>query len=197
VNSTSYGGTDIENDENLRERIQIAPEYFSVAGPRGAYEYWARTAHQLITNVSVVSPEPGLVEIYPLLAGGELPTQEILNTVYDICNAEDIRPLTDFVQVLMPQEITYELNVTYWVDKANATLAGALKTAVENAVESFVAWQKAVLGRDINPSELVHRMIAAGAKRVEVISPVFTVLSESNVARPSSVSVTFGGLENA
>ena len=74
----SSGGTDVENDENLRERIQLAPEYFSVAGPRGAYEYWARTAHQGIVDVAVVGPpetEPGNVHIYPLMQGGELPSQ--------------------------------------------------------------------------------------------------------------------------
>ena len=52
----SSGGTDIESDENLRERIQLAPEYFSVAGPRGAYEYWARTAHQGIVDAAVLGP---------------------------------------------------------------------------------------------------------------------------------------------
>ncbi len=37
--STSYGGSDIENDDKFRARIQIAPEHFSVAGPEGAYRF--------------------------------------------------------------------------------------------------------------------------------------------------------------
>ena len=44
--TASTGGTDTEDDENYRERIQLAPESFSVAGSEGAYIYWARSAHQ-------------------------------------------------------------------------------------------------------------------------------------------------------
>lgn len=196
----SSGGTDLENDENLRERIQIAPEYFSVAGPHGAYKYWARTAHQGIVDVAIVGPpeiEPGNVEIYPLMAGGGLPSQEILDAVYEICNAEDIRPLTDYVHVLKPKTVEYRLEVKYWLDRAQSSQASALQSAVEQAAHDFTAWQKVKLGRDLNPSELIHRMVEAGAKRVEVISPSFRVLSAAEVAIPSFESVTFGGFEDA
>ena len=92
----SYGGSDTESDENFRERIQIAPESFSVAGPTGAYEFYARSAHQNIIDVAVIGPpetQPGHVNIYPLMAGGDLPTQEILDAVFDVCNDEDKRPV--------------------------------------------------------------------------------------------------------
>ena len=143
--TVTYGGTDIENDENFRERIQIAPESFSVAGARGAYEYWARTAHQGIIDVAVIGPpeiEPGNVEIYPLLEGGELPTQEILDVVYETCNAEDIRPLTDYVHVLTPVLVTYDLQVTYWIDRSRATQATIIQRAVEDAAQKWIAWQR-------------------------------------------------------
>jgi phage-related baseplate assembly protein len=192
-------GTDIENDENFRERIQIAPESFSVAGPRGAYEYWARTAHQSIIDVAVVGPpetEPGNVEIYPLLAGGELPSQEILDAVYDICDAEDIRPDTDHVFVLTPTPVSYDLQATYWIDRSRATQVTAIQQAVTLAAQAWISWQRSRLGRDVNPSELNHRLVAAGAKRVEITSPVFTVLTHSQVAVPDNIEITFGGLED-
>jgi len=51
VNITeSSGGSNVETDDNFRDRIRIAPESFSVAGPSGAYNFWARTAHQDITG---------------------------------------------------------------------------------------------------------------------------------------------------
>jgi uncharacterized phage protein gp47/JayE len=34
------GGSDIETDDELRERTFYAPSGYSVAGPSGAYEYW-------------------------------------------------------------------------------------------------------------------------------------------------------------
>ena len=39
-------------------------------------------------------------------------------------------------------------------------------------------------------------MIAAGAKRTEITSPAFTVLKASELAVPSTITITFGGLED-
>ena len=197
--SESYGGSDIESDENFRERIQLAPESFSVAGPTGAYSFYARSAHQDIIDVAVVGPpetQPGHVNVYPLMTGGHLPTQEILDAVYETCNAEDVRPDTDFLHVLSPEAVEYELYVTYWIDRKRATQAALIQQAVENAVNGWVTWQRSKLGRDINPSELNHRMIQAGAKRTEIISPEFQVLTPSQVAIMSGITLNLGGLED-
>jgi phage-related baseplate assembly protein len=56
--TVSSGGSDIESDDNYRQRIYEAPESFSVAGPEGAYKYWARTASNLISDVAVYSRLP-------------------------------------------------------------------------------------------------------------------------------------------
>ncbi|MBQ7544176.1 MAG: baseplate J/gp47 family protein, partial [Synergistaceae bacterium] len=195
----TYGGSDTETDENFRERIQIAPESFSVAGPTGAYEYWARSAHQGIIDVAVLGPpdtEPGNVNIYPLMTDGDLPTQEILDAVYEVCNADDKRPDTDFVHVLSPEPVEFELNVSYWIDRKRATQAAQIQRAVEEAVNAWALWQRSKLGRDLNPSELNHRMVAAGAKRTEIVSPEFRVLTASQVAIMTAKTLTLGGLED-
>lgn len=193
------GGADAENDENFRERIQLAPEAFSNAGSKGAYRYWARTAHQNIIDVEVLGPpdtEPGNVELYPLLQGGELPSQEVLDLVDQTCNAEDIRPDTDYVHVLSPVSIKYDLRLTYWIERANSTQATAIQAACEQAISGWLSWQRARLGRDLNPDELIHRLKRVGIKRTEILSPVFTVLSPSQVAIPENIEITFGGLED-
>lgn len=199
------GGADVENDENLRERTQIAPESFSVAGPKGEYIFHARSAHQSIVDVAVLGPDdsteehvikPGNVEIYPLLTDGKLPSQEILDAVLEACSAEDVRPDTDYVHVLTPQIVFYDLSVSYWIDRTNATRAASIQSAVQQALEGWIAWQRTRLGRDINPSELTRRMVAAGAKRVEIASPFFTVLSAREVAILNGNTVTYGGLED-
>ena len=197
--TTSYGGSDTENDENYRERIQIAPESFSVAGPRGAYEYYARSAHQDIIDVAIVGPPdiaPGYVKVYPLMKGGALPSQEVLNQVLAICGADDVRPLTDCVSAHAPEVVNYSLNVKYYIDRAKATQSTELQAAIGEAVTGWVTWQRSKLGRDLNPSELNHRMVAAGAKRTEITSPAFRVLKAYELAVPSKITVTFGGLED-
>ena len=51
-------GADIEEEEPFRDRIHKSPAKYSVAGPTGAYEYWAKTAHQDIIDVAVFRNEP-------------------------------------------------------------------------------------------------------------------------------------------
>ena len=151
-------------------------------------------------DVAVIGPpdlEPGNVELYPLMRGGELPTPEIVAAVLERCNAEDVRPLTDYVKAFQPIPVRYRLDVVYWLDRSRATQAAALQQAVEAAARGWISWQKSKLGRDLNPSELNHRMVAAGAKRVEVRAPVFTVIGASQVALlDGEARISFGGLED-
>ncbi len=197
----SSGGSDVEDDENLRERIQMAPESFAAAGPRGAYVYYARAAHQDIVDVAVLGPpdiDPGEVEIYPLLRNGELPTQDILDLVLEQCNAEDVRPLTDHVQALSPMPVEYDLDVTYWIDREDATSARTIQASVEAALEKWILWERTKIGRDILPSQLVRYLMEAGARRVEVRSPAYLGLGKNELAIPGeSITLLYGGLEDA
>ena len=196
----SAGGTEIESDENYRERIQMAPESFTTAGSVGAYMYYARSANSDIGSVAVEGPpltQPGHVNIYPLMSDGTLPPTEVINQVYETCNADDIRPDTDLVHVLSPVEVEYSLDVTYYIDRANASSASYIASQVQEAIESWVKWQHGKLGRDINPSELNYRIINAGAKRCEIASPLFTVLNSYEVGKCSESLIKFGGLEDA
>lgn len=200
--TTSAGGADIEDDESYRERIQLVLESLSVAGPINGYRYWALSASAKITDVSVAGPaedaaiDPGNVYIYPLLQGGDLPDAEILTAVDAVVNAEDIRPLTDNVHVCAPTAINFVLAITYWVPKEMQTQTSAIKKAVEDAIAEWIAWQRDRLGRDINPSELIHRVVAAGAKRAVVSSPAFTAVKYNQVAICTSPGIVFGGLED-
>lgn len=194
--STSVGGADIEDDESYRERIRIAPESFSCAGPDGAYIYWAKTASATITDVAVTSPEPGEVNIYPLCEGGELPSATLRAAVLAACNDERIRPLTDEVTVLSPTVQNYNITATYYIDSEDATRSGEIQAAVTNAVTNYVLWQKSKLGRDINPSELIRQVVNAGAKRINVTAPAYTALSAEKVGVAATISVTFGGVDD-
>ena len=196
--TTSLGGTDEEGDDSLRERIRLAPEKYSSAGPYHAYVYWAKTAHQDILDVSVLSPNPGEVDVYVLMEGGELPSSETLDAVDATVSGDKRRPLTDQVTVSAPSQVSYSLDVTYYIASGDSNIASSIQDAVQDAVDAYVLWQKSKIGRDINPSELIRRVQQAGAKRVEVTSPSsFQALDLSQVAAEDTVSVTYGGLEDA
>lgn len=194
--TTTALGADVEDDERYRARIREAPEAFTCAGPAGAYRARARAVHQDIADVAVWSPRPGVVDVRPVMQGGELPTDEVLQAVRDALSAEDVRPLTDTVTVAAPDVVHYELNVAWTLSRRDEALASGVKARVEAAVEQFRLWQRGKPGRDILPTKLIALMEQAGARRVMVHAPVYTVLQERELARETSVTVTYAGVED-
>lgn len=167
--TTSNGGGDEESDDALRARIKLAPEKYSNAGSYGAYRYWAFTAHPDIVDVAVTSPQPGSVNIYPLVKTG-IPSQEILDAVDAICSADTVRPLCDAVQVLAPTKkdfaITAALTLFDWADSVS------IKAAVEAALTTYVNTQKAVLGRDVILTQIIAVINGiVGVYKTDISSP--------------------------
>lgn len=194
--TTSSGGAAAEDDSSYRERIRTAPEQFSTAGPEGAYQYWAKTASSSIIDIAVHSPAAGEVVIVPLMQNGDLPSTDILEAVEEAVTDRKRRPLTDNVTVTTPTQKKYDVNIKYWIDQDRAAESAAIQAAVTAAVNEYCVWQKSKLGRDVNPSELIWRVMNAGALRVEVTSPIFTKTEKVEVAKDDGISIVFGGLED-
>lgn len=194
----SSGGSDEESDDSYAERLRLRPNSFSVAGPEKAYIFHTFSVSPAIIDVAIDSPTPGVVNVYTLLTGGELPKAAFLNEVENYLASEEVRPLTDEVHALAPTASSYSVNVDYYVLNSDAVKLDSIKTAVQAAVNDYVAWQQSKIGRDINPDELIKRVRDAGAGRVvhSTLSPVFKTLTKSEVAQCSSIIVTFKGLED-
>lgn len=189
------GGADMEDDDSYRQRLHEAPSSFSVAGSISAYEYWAKTASTLITDVKAYSPSPGMVDVVVLTASGT-PSNELLQQVSDIVSADEVRPLTDFVTVKAPEAQTYLISMKYWIDASKSIQQDNIISNVNKAIDSYIEWQTAKLGRGIDPSELIKLVKNAGAKRVEVYSPSHIPISEYKYAKlEGSPEVIYGGLE--
>lgn len=193
---TSQGGADIESEDNYRERIHEAPEGFSVAGPRGAYEYFAKSYNQSISDVKVSSPSPGTVDVRVLLESGEIPTTTFLQGLWEYLSDKKRRPLTDNVNVNAPTIVNYDITFIYYILSDNSAVASTIQANVNQAVQDYIAWQKSKIGRDINPSELISRIIKAGAKRVALTNPVYVALTDTQIAFSANVTVNYGGLED-
>lgn len=194
--TTTSGGADTESDADFAERIRLAPNSFSVAGPRKAYIYHAKSVSPAIVDVAVTSPDPGEVHVFPLLEGGELPSETILEQVGDYLSSDDIRPLTDHVSVLAPVASEYEINVDYWILEADKGRSETIRANVEKAVEEYRLWQQTKIGRDITPMQLIQKVAAAGACRIDsatMLPAGFVKLEENEVAQCSSVTVTYKG----
>lgn len=193
----TYGGADIESDEDYAERIRLAPNAFSVAGPIKAYIFYTKSVSSAIIDVSVDSPTPGVVNVYPLLEGGVIPDETLLEKVLEKLSDEDVRPLTDDVHALQATAVPYTINVRYFIMNADKNKAETIRAAVAEAVENYRIWQQGKIGRDIVPAELVRAVMNAGACRLDnTLSPnTYTELTKTQVAQcdAENVTVTFGG----
>lgn len=192
---TTFDGSDIESDSRLRERIRLAPESYTVAGSSGQYEALTLAVSADIAEVSVTSPEPGMVDIRFVLAGGRLPDAAMCQLVYDALSAEDVRPLTDLVVVGAPEPVEYAIRGSWQVKRSDAPMLSQITANVEKALSDYLLWQNGRPGRDIVPSRLVAMIQDAGAKRVQIDEPVFTKLAGIEIGRAASVELVFAGME--
>lgn len=193
---TTYGGADTEDDESLKDRIFNAPSSYSNAGSAGAYEYHTKTVDPTISNVVVISPSPGEVEVYFVCDGGKLPEDALISEVAAYLMDNNVRPLTDKVTVQAPTTQEYNVEFTYYIASSDKAAVATIQSNIETAVSVYNTWQTEKIGRDINPSYLIQKVMAAGAKRVEVVSPSFTVLDKTTIAKLGTVTMTYGGLED-
>lgn len=194
--SETYGGSDIETDEELKERIFEAPGGYSTAGPNDAYIFHAKDASADVGDVYVTTESAGEVDVYFITAAGEIPSAALIAEVESYLDDKKIRPLTDHVVVKAPSISTYNIDVTYYIAASNTASVAAIQENVTAAVNAYNIWQQEKIGRDINPSNLIQRIIAAGAKRVVVNAPTYTVLNESTIAQKGIVTVNYGGVES-
>lgn len=204
--TTSAGGADEESDSELYSRMRESEDTYSTAGPMGGYVYFAKSASPSIVDAVANSPTPGVVHIYTLLENGELPGEEILSAVLEKVTPDKVRPLTDYVQALAPDPVSYSIDLTYYIPNDSSESAENIEAAVTAAVEKYKAWQCAKIGRDINPSKLYEFLMATGVKRLDIRSPAFQkvtdgrrvggVITPTQVAQLQSETVLNGGYED-
>lgn len=180
-----------EADTALRQRLQLAPHSFSVAGPELAYVYHARSASPDVADATAVSPTPGQVLITVLSASGNgVPSNAVLNAVRAVV-AGPVRPLTDEVTVqpvsLVPFAIEAQLTVFAGPDQALI-----LQTALASLSAHLAVARK--LGRDVTRSALIAALHVANVQKVELLQPAADVaISTSQIATVSATSVTIAG----
>ena len=192
---TSTGGLDVEDDDNLTERVYLAPSKFSCAGPKDAYEYYVREWRSDVGDVQIVSPSPCVIALYVVLDDGSLLNNTEKASLVAYMSDETIRPLCDTVTCIDPTEVTYNITFTYYIGNSNQRSVSTIQAAVQQAVSDYQKWQRK-LGRDINPTELIARIRDAGAKRVSLTAPTDTTISNTELPKIGTVTVTYGGLED-
>lgn len=190
----SEGGSDEETDDQLRERIRLAPNRFSNAGPTKAYKFFAASASPLIIDVAVPEdPEiPGTVRVYPLVEGLAVTPPEILEAVEAILTADKMRPLCDTVEAISPTavdtDIIIDLTLYDWAVEADVV------PVIEAALESFRDGRRKLLGQDVVVNQIRALCMIEGVYDAAVTEPALNItVDEIEFANIGTITVNVTG----
>lgn len=182
----------MESDTELRARVVLAPESFSVAGPTLAYVFHALSAHPSVLDASVISPAPGevLVAVLAREGTGE-PEPEVLDAVEARVNSRSTRPLTDLVTVQPAEIVPYAIEADLFLyDGPDPTVVIAAALAKAQAYVELVR----KLGRDVTRSGIFAALHGEGVQRVELSSPAEDlVLGPTQAGHCTGIALEFAG----
>lgn len=170
----------VESDDELRRRVLLAPDSFSVAGPASAYVYHALTADARVLDASATSPAPGDVVVSLLAREGDgTAPQDMIDAVEDLLAGDEVRPLTDRVTVQSAGIVTFD------IDAQLVLYAGPDQQLIEaeanRALDDLLTRNRRI-GRDITQSAIIAALMVGGVQRVELVEPAANVVVDDTQA---------------
>lgn len=190
------GGRENESDEELAERYLDVSEIYSTTGSEGSYKYFAKQADKDVEDVIVKVKEDATVELIISKKGGGLPDEGLLARVKEYLEDGNRKPLTDRVQTKAPEKLEYNVRLTYYISSDKKALVDKIKTDVDVAIKVFNLWQTEKIGRDINPSYLISKLMETGIKRVDIAAPTYTITPAESIPVVKNINAIYGGLED-
>lgn len=181
-----------ERDDALRERVQLAYEGLTTAGPRNSYILHSRNASALVADASAQSPAPACVTVTVLSLDGDGTAQpELLDSVAAALSDEDVRPLGDRVTVVSAQVLFYRIDAVLHMKGPGPESDAALAEA-ERRLAAWVNPRKR-LGVEVSRSAIDAQLHVAGVARVELPGWQDLAPSQAQAAYCTGYSVTLGG----
>jgi phage-related baseplate assembly protein len=153
----------MESDDDLRRRVQLAPEGFSVAGPEGAYVFHALGASPDVLDASATSADP----------------EDIRAIVFDVLDTGGADPT-------LVDAMTAALDAAVWPGDVTVSLLSRTGSGVAGA--PLVATVTAALSDDVRPLTDNVTVQSATIVPYSVVATVYTlggpdaglVLAEAN-----------------
>ncbi|KFB99474.1 baseplate assembly protein J [Trabulsiella guamensis ATCC 49490] len=184
----------MESDTALRLRAQAAFEGLSVAGPTGAYEYFAMSASGKVADARAISPSPAVVVVSVLSTEGDgTADAALLETVDRALSAEDKRPVADRLTVQAAEIVNYQIDAVLYLYPGPES--EPIYIAAQNSLQLWLS-QQGKIGRDVACSAVIAALHIQGVQRVELLSPAENiVIDDTQAARCTGFTVTLGGTD--
>lgn len=183
----------LEEDDALRERVQLVYEGLTTAGPRNSYILHARNASGLVADATAESPSPAVVDVTVLsLEGDGAADAELLATVAAHVNDDDVRPVADRVNVRSAEILRYRVNAVVYL-AGNGPEGEAVLAEAKSRLE---AWKnpRRRLGVEVSRSAIDAQLHVAGVQRVDLIDWSDIRPTKAQAAWCTDVIVTRGVL---
>jgi len=179
----------MEEDDSLRERIQMAMEGLSTAGPRNAYIFHARSADGRVADATADSPSPAVVVVTVQSALGDgTADAELLDIVDAYLSDEDRRPVADRLTVQSAAVLTYSVQAELHLHAVGPE-AEPIRATAEARLLAMVN-QRRRLGVEVNRSALDAALHVEGVRRVDLPGWVDIVPTLAQAPYCTGVSVT-------
>ncbi|MGW8136849.1 baseplate assembly protein [Sphingomonas zeae] len=182
----------MESDDDFRQRIVLAPERFSTAGPELAYVALAKGAAGDVLDASAISPARGevLVSVLSRTSDGTAPAA-LVDVVQAATSARDKRPLGDAVTVRSAQIVRFAVSARL-VTFAGPDLSVVLSSA-RAKLDAYLT-ENRKLGRTITRSGIIAALTVAGVHRVDLTSPAADVSCDRTQAGwCTDITIEHGG----
>lgn len=182
----------LEEDDALRERVQMVYEGLTTAGPRNSYILHARNASGLVADATAESPSPAVVDVTVLsLDGDGEASPELLAEVADQLNDDDVRPVGDRVNVRSAEVLRYRIDAVLYLTgtgpENEATLAECKRR--------LQAWinPRRRLGVEVSRSAIDAELHISGVRRVDLTGWADIRPTKAQAAWCTGFELTRGG----
>ncbi|WP_273820591.1 baseplate assembly protein [Pseudomonas asplenii] len=181
----------MEEDDALRERIQLVYEGLTTAGPRSSYILHARNASGQVADAEAQSPSPAVVVVTVLgLAGEGVAGQDLLDTVHAALSDEDVRPLGDRVLVQAAEILRYRIDAVVHM----AGSGSENEAILAECQRRLAAWinPRRRLGVEVSRSAVDAQLHISGVRKVELANWADITPSRSQAAYCTGFNVVMG-----
>ncbi|UZE19910.1 baseplate J/gp47 family protein [Pseudomonas sp. B21-054] len=182
----------MEEDDALRERVQLVYEGLTTAGPRNSYILHARNASGLVADATAESPAPAEVVVTVLsLEGDGTASPELLAEVETYLSDDDRRPVADRLTVQGAEILPYRIDAVVYM----AGTGPENEAALAECKARLQAWlnPRRRLGVEVARSAIDAQVHVSGVARVEIPGWEDIRPSKAQAAWCSGFSVTRGG----
>lgn len=185
----------MEPDEDLRRRVQLAPEALPYAGMTGGgYRSLALLTAPSVKDVAAVKRGQGRVDVVLLAREGDGTVEEsVVNAVYNAFKDDAATQLTDIVSVRAADVVTYDVTLTLRLPRGPDP--ALVRQAAERSVRAYVDSRHRV-GLPVYRQMIEAAASVGGVERAILTAPAQDVVPDSfSAAYCDDITITHEVIE--